>query len=142
MKRKNIIVVVVLVLIAAGVYAYFNFGQLMDLGMKMTSGMKHRDPASEKAAFIVTAEAFSKEFASNREAANTKYLDKTVLLEGNITDVQPGTVSLGNIVCTLDSAQAAKTEALKAGEPIKIQGLFVGYNELMEELDLSNCGVK
>lgn len=117
------------------------FGNIMDLAMH-TVDIKRTDYAKEQAAFTVTSEALSTEFKTNKDAANAKYINKAILLNGKITDIQAPIISLGNIACTLDSTQAAKAATLKVGDEVKIQGQFVGYNDLLDELDFSQCGIK
>lgn len=141
MKRKTWLILLAVIAVLV-VLALLNFGKVMDLGMLLTGGMKHKDPTKEAAAFTLTADAFSGEFKANKDAATAKYMDKTILVSGKVTDVQAPTISLGNVACTLDSAHLDKLATLKAGDEVKIQGQFVGYNDLLDELDLSKCGIK
>lgn len=141
MKRKTWLIILGVIAVIV-VIALLNFGKVMDLGMALTGGMKHKDPTKEAAAFTLNADAFSNEFKTNKEAASTKYVDKTVMLTGKITDIQSPVISLGNIACTIDSAHIDKVAALKVGDDVNIQGQFVGYNDLLEELDMSKCGIK
>jgi ribonuclease I len=145
MKKKILIGIAALVLII-GIWAAFNqekFTQsVVDLGMALTSSMKHRDPSAEKAKFEMSSEEFEKAFKDNAGDATKKYINQAVLLEGAITTISGVTVSFNNIACNIDSAEVAKLKDLKPGSKIKIQGLVVGYNDLMEEVDLAQCRIK
>ncbi len=115
---------------------------VVDLGMAMTSSVKHRNPSTEKAKFEMTADAFSKAFKDNAVEANKQYINQAVLIEGDITNISGVTVSLNNIACNIDSTEAGKMKDLKVGLKVKVQGLVVGYNDLMEEIALAQCTIK
>lgn len=102
----------------------------------------HRNVATEKAAFTLTADQLSQEFKVNNATATTKYIDKAVLLEGAITELSGTTVSFNNVACNVDSSQLSKVTALKVGDKVKLQGQVVGYNDLMEEIALAQCVFK
>lgn len=144
--KKKILLVIVALIVVFGIWAAFNKEKvtqgIVDMGMALTSSVKHRNPSSEKAKFESTTDAFSKEFKDNATAANKKYINQAVLLEGNVTNVSGVTISLNNIACNIDSSEVAKLKDLKVGSKIKVQGLVVGYNDLMEEVDLAQCTIK
>ena len=144
--KKKIIYTIIAIIVIAGIWVAFNREKatqaVVDLGMALTSSMKHRDPSAEKAKFELKAEAFSKDFKDNAGEANKKYINQAVLLEGNVTNISGVTVSLNNIACNIDSAEIVKLKDLKVGTAIKIQGLVVGYNDLMDEVDLAQCKLK
>lgn len=141
MKRKRILLIVALLAVVIGVLALTNFGKIMDWAMKNVD-IERKDFKTEQAAFTISADALSAEFKTNMTAANEKYINKAVLLNGKITDIQSPIISIGNIACTMDSTQLEKLSTLKVGDEVKVQGQFVGYNELLEELDFSQCGLK
>ncbi|MFX4820846.1 hypothetical protein ABTC22_18875, partial [Acinetobacter baumannii] len=78
--------------------------------MKMTSSMQHRDISKEQAAFTLSAETLSKAFSSNKDEATKKYINKSVLVEGNITTIEGNIVSLNNVACNIDSAHISKVK--------------------------------
>lgn len=145
MKKKILLSLGAIILIFA-VWAVFNqekFTQMVvDFGMAMTSSVKHRNPADEKAKFEATATDFSNAFKTNAAEATTKYINQTVLLDGEISAISGITVSLGNIACNIDSTQVNKIKDLTVGAKVKLQGLVVGYNDLMEEVSLAQCSIK
>ncbi len=115
---------------------------VVDLGMALTSSVKHRDPSTEKAKFELTTAAFLKEYKDNATAAATKYINQTVLLEGDIAGISGVTVSFEGIACNIDSTQVNRIKDLSVGAKVKIQGLVVGYNDLMEEVSMAQCTLK
>jgi hypothetical protein len=145
MKKKIIYTIVAIVVIAA-IWVALNREKatqmVVDLGMAMTSSVKHRNPATEKAKFEMTVDAFSKAFKDNAVEANKQYINQAVLLEGDITTIAGVTVTLNNVACNIDSTEVGKIKDLKVGSKVKIQGLVVGYNDLMEEIALAQCTIK
>lgn len=144
--KKKILIGIGTIIVIAGIWFAFNQEKatqmIVDLGMAMTSSVKHRDAASEKAKFEMTADNFSKAFKDNAATANTTYINQAVLLEGTVSNISGVTVSLNNIACNIDSMDIEKVKTLKQGDKIKIQGLVVGYNDLMEEIALAQCKIK
>lgn len=144
--KKKILIGIAFVVVVAGIWFAFNQEKatqmIVDFGMAMTSSVKHRDAASEKAKFEMTAEDFSKAFKDNAATANTTYINQAVLLDGSVSSISGVTVTLNNIACNVDSSDLEKVKMLKQGDKIKIQGLVVGYNDLMEEIALAQCKIK
>lgn len=69
-------------------------------------------------------------------------LSNTIMVEGAVTGVEGKHVSLGNIICSMDSTNTAKMATVKTGDKVKIQGRLTSYNDLMEEVMLDNCVFK
>jgi len=63
-KGKIIIILVILALLGFGAYSYLYQG--------------HRDIASEKQSYLVTANSIFEEFKTNETKANDKYLNKAI----------------------------------------------------------------
>jgi tRNA_anti-like len=101
----------------------------------------HRDVASEKPAYTMTSEALSAAFKSDATAITT-YADKAILVSGPVTGIEGTHISLGNVVCNLDSTEVGKISGISQGQNINIQGRFTTYNDLMEEVMLDKCVIK
>lgn len=145
-KKKKLLLSIGGIIVAALLVIQFTYsggvvGFFMDMGMKMTSSMKHRDVASEKAAFTFKAEEFSNAFKTDT-AAVSKYIDKAILVEGTISAIEGNHVTMGNISFNIDSTDLPKLPALKAGTAAKIQGRLTTYNDLMEEISMDKCVIK
>ena len=110
--KKKIIYSILAIVVVAVIWVAFNREKatqmVVDLGMALTSSVKHRNPSSEKAKFEMTAAAFSKAFKDNAVEANKLYINQAVLIEGDITTVAGVTVTLNNIACNIDSTEVAK----------------------------------
>ena len=144
--KKKIIYAILAVIVLVGIWVALNpqraLQTVVDFGMWATSWKKARNPSAEKATFELTADAFAKEFKDNAAEANKKYINQAVLLEGDVTAVSGVTLSLGSVACNMDSTQIAKVKDVKVGSKIKVQGLVVGYNDLMDEISLAQCTIK
>lgn len=101
----------------------------------------HRDIASEKPAYTLTSQALSESIKTDT-AAFAKYVDQALLIEGAVTEVEGSHISLGNVICNMDSSEVSKMSTLKAGDAVKIQGRLSTYNDLMEEIVMDKCVLK
>lgn len=125
MKRSRFISLVLLLLMVIGVSA---FNYVMHGGA--------RDLSRETASFKVSSKAISIEFTQNTVAANAKYLEKAVAIEGTVIDVNSKQIILDNgIVCSLMQANSN----VKVNQKITIKGRVVGFDDLMGEIKLDQC---
>lgn len=144
--KSKIVKILLIIIVVFAIWVAFNREKatqlVVDFGMWATSSKQHRDPSAEKAKFEMTADALSKAFKDNATEANKTYINQAVLLEGNIVSVSGVTITINNIACNVDSSEIAKLPTLKVGDKVKLQGLVVTYNDLMDEVDLAQCKLK
>lgn len=125
-KNKIVLILIVLVILGFAGYAYLYQG--------------HRDIASEKESYLVTANTIFTEFQTNEAKANQKYLDKTIEVYGKISSVDPETNSV-----IIDEKlfvvfkDKMKTDELKVLSNVKVKGRFIGYDDLLGELKMDEC---
>ena len=103
-----------------------------------TYNKPHKD--FNKSPFEVTIE--SKELISlyqdNIDNANTRFLDKILLVKGSITHIETDIIILDNgIVCTLDPSQAI-TNKIHLNKKISVKGRCIGYDDLLEEIRIDH----
>lgn len=100
----------------------------------------HRDISSEKESFAISVIDLKNDFEKNDSLANTKYLDKTIIIYGKISNVD-----LVNNLLTIDTSLSAiikeKNVALKINDSIKLKGRFIGYDDLLEEFKMDECSI-
>ena len=124
-KKTLIIIIVSFVILIAGIAGY---NYIMNFGA--------RDLNTETAAFSVTSTSISKEFASDIESANKKYLEKAVAVSGKITAIKNQEIILNdNVVCNLKSNE----KSLQINQNVTLKGRIVGYDDLMGEVKLDQC---
>lgn len=107
----------------------------------------HKDISSAKVDYEIHLSALIDEFDENIEQANKKYTDKVLMIEGNMMEIQNGDHvhlfltdgGMGIANCEmLDSS----TDYFKEGESIKIKGLFVGFDDLIEPtVTMKKCSI-
>ncbi len=129
-KVSRILIVIVLVGLVTGSWAvWYVFFK------------PHRNIGTEKAAYSLTSQKLTDEI-KNDTAAFSKYVDKTLLLEGPVSAVEGSHISFGNIICNIDSTDISKVSKLSVGQVLKVQGRLTTYNDLMEEIMLDQCVIK
>ena len=123
MKKRIFISLITILVLMTCAYFYIMYGGKRDL-------------ESEKPSFTISTDALSKEYKSNIDASNKKYLEKAVVITGKIVSVKAKEVILDNaIVCNLKNADTSLKENLQ----VTIKGRVVGYDDLMEEIKLDQC---
>lgn len=131
MKRKNILRYIVLplllVLAGAAFYIYKEYNRV------------HKDTSRLKPDYSLAAAELVSEFESAEQAANKKYWDKVIRVEGNIRElsrddrgfysvVLGDTVSMSSVRCSFDSTHSAEAAALRTGMHVAIKGICSGFN--------------
>ena len=110
----------------------------------------HRDIASAKADFELSADELYNEFEQNPETASERYADKVITFSGIISNIQKnqsGGYSIllkgekGNINCEIDPATNLNVEILTENTSVKVKGLYVGYDDLLQELQFKKCNI-
>lgn len=127
MKKK-----IIIFLIIVSVLAFFGYKYVYK---------SHRDISSETASFSIKVEQLKKDFSSNDSIANAKYLDRTIVIYGEVTNVD-----LENKQLIIDSSLNAKItsdiSAIKGKDKITLKGRFIGYNDLLEEFEMDQCTIE
>ena len=123
MMRKWIILIVIMIV------AYLAYNYIYQ---------DHRDIQNEDAEFTVIASDISNEFEVNPSASETKYLNKTIIVSGEVSEANSNQITLNNIVfCQFNN----NTTNLKINKTITIKGRFIGYDSLLEEIKLDQCKI-
>jgi hypothetical protein len=127
MKKKVFILGLILIVVGFGVYKYLYQG--------------HRDIAAEEANYTVTVNEVYNDFTTNDSLANKKYLDKTLALKGKISNID-----FENKMVTVDEKLSARftdklPESIKPQDSINLKGRLVGFDDLLEEIQLDQCSI-
>lgn len=130
MKKKIILAVLLIGLIVGGWAVWYVFYK------------PHADYGAMKPEFTLTTAALSQEFKANTDAATKKYIDKPIMVDGAVTAINGVTLSFDNVACNVDSVDLGKLTNIKVGDNVKLQGRVTGYNDLLEEIGLSQCVIK
>ena len=101
--------------------------------------MKGDSVAKKDADHSLSAIALYQEYSQNETKANRKYIGKTIVLDGNISEIskdQAGATALmftqagelEGVMCTLEKSQ--KTAQLTVGQSVKVKGQCTGMLEM------------
>lgn len=107
----------------------------------------HKNIAAADADFTVDAAALVKEFETDETAANTKYLDKIIVVKGKVASTEITSEGMINIALATDSEIATVSCAMlpgenkeasdiKVGDEVTIKGLCTG---MLMDVVLTNC---
>ena len=125
---KNKFKIIFISLSIFSLVAFWSYNYLMHGG--------ERNLENEDAAFIVSSEQITKEFTTNINQANKKYLEKAIAIQGVVTDIIENQIIIGNsVVCTFEKP----TNSIHKNQIITVKGRVVGYDDLMGELKLDQC---
>lgn len=128
MKKIILIVLVVLLAIASGLYFYMY--------------KNHRDIASEEASFSIAVKDLESEFIQNDSLANKKYLDKTIEVYGKITSMDAKT----KIIVLDDKMEGTSQQSISQGltveKQVKMKGRFIGYDDLLGEFKMDQVTIR
>lgn len=130
-KKKVWLIVLALVLIAAGVYWYY-------------ATEKYGDTSKVKSDYTVNALDFIHEFQVNDSAANKKYRERIVTINGRISQLESPDTSTMNvkfidstgayIIFAFQEQHLQEAKKLKEGDSISIKGSCSGvaYSSVLE----------
>ncbi|MCV9927885.1 OB-fold putative lipoprotein [Flavobacterium sp. LS1R49] len=126
-KNKIVLIVLVLVLMCGGTYVYY----------------KHlirpsRNIVSEEPVFKISAAKLSQEYNANSQKADSRYLNKTIEINGVVTKVTDSVMMVDESVFCL-FGNKLKRDLIK--NKIVLKGKCIGYDELFQEVKLDQCTI-
>ncbi|MFL1011216.1 OB-fold protein [Flavisericum labens] len=121
MKKWGTLIVIVIIGILAYNYIY----------------QKHRNIKTEKAAYALSAIEIRDEFSVNPNQSESKYLNRTIEIKGEVTETSINSITLNNTVFCQFSNEL--DTSLKINSQITIKGRFIGYDDLLEQIKLDQC---
>lgn len=126
MKKRYWITILVILLLA-----YFGYNYIYQ---------DHRDIEKETVAFTLKSNDLISEFQENQTSAETKYLNKTILVTGNISEINNTDLTINDaIFCSFNTD---KINTLTTKTNISIKGRCIGYDELLEQVKLDQCSIQ
>ncbi|MBQ4821763.1 hypothetical protein [Aquimarina sp. MMG016] len=100
----------------------------------------HRDIQSEKAEFTIAAAELVKEFFNDPEASSKKYLNKTIIVTGQLTEIEENSLLLNDAAyCTFDVNHKITETSLNNDFTVKAR--CIGYDELLEVVKLDQASL-
>lgn len=102
----------------------------------------HRDIESEKATYTVKAASFIKEFQLNEVEATTKYLNKTIEIEGTLSSIDEHFVVLEELIFFALNKNETPPTTDKLATVLRIKARCIGYDNLLEEIKLDQATIQ
>jgi hypothetical protein len=135
MMKLKIVALIIALLVAAASITFFMYNK------------PHRDIRSADPDFTTSVGILMHEFGTNEQAAYEKYSGKVMLVRGRIESVTNGNDPAGILLkdgefranCEMDSLFNIDEVQLTAGDSVNMKGLFVGFDDLLGELQLKKC---
>ena len=123
--RKWIIIIITLLLIG-----YLGYNYLYQ---------DHRNIENEKPEFSLSAQDIAKEFLESSKDAEQKYLNKTIEIQGVVTEKNETDITINNTVfCAFNEATHIETEL---NSNVIIKGRFIGYDDLLEVIKIDQTTI-
>lgn len=142
LRKKILVSIISLIVVLAGIYIYFATEQFSDTKDK-------------EAAYTVNALDFIKEYQKDEKAANLKYVDKIITVNGRISEIEMAdtTANIKFIDTTTGSfaifafqqQHLDEAKSVKAGDSVSIKGSCSGgtYSEILgvEKIDFKRSAL-
>jgi len=120
--------IIVLSIVVTGLAVFTGYNYVMNGGA--------RNLSTEETAFTVSSKSITKEFATNIDVSNKKYLEKAIAIKGTITQINGSQVIIDDsIICNLKDFDPS----ILKNQVVTLKGRVVGYDDLMGELKLDQC---
>ena len=104
-----------------------------------TYNKPHKDFSAAQADITLEAAKLYEHYQNDLSDANLKFLDKVLLVNGPVTELNSNLVIIGgNIVCSLDSLYVLDT-SIKLDDKISVKGRCIGYDDLFGEVRIDHC---
>ena len=129
--KRILLGLLVIVVILAGVYWYY-------------ATEKYPDTKDKKADYTVNATDFIHEFEKDQKAANAKYKDKIITVNGVVSEIETAdttmnikmidTLSKSIIIFAFQEQHLSEPKTVKAGDTVSIKGSFSAgiFSEILE----------
>ena len=109
----------------------------------------HRNILAEEAKFSLALTQMNGEFLADEEAAYKKYFNQVVEISATASSINKKENGRYDVVLNSNGV-IANGELISAGDQFEalinkevvLKGLFIGYDNLLEEIKLSECSIK
>lgn len=131
---NRILIAAAVVILMGGAYGYYQWNR------------PPQDMASAKVDMTLDAKAIYDEFVADENAANAKYLDKVILVQGTVASVDKSNGQeaimldtgdpMGGVMCELDPLVKHEVTEFKEGDQVKFKGTCSGK---ISDVQISRC---
>ena len=131
---KYLSIIIVVMIMAAGYFIY---------------NKPHRDILGEKAQYSLSLVEMNNEFLADEDAAYKKYFNQVVEISGTAVSIDEKAnerydvvLKSGGIIANGELIDIDIQPAEMIDQQVMLKGLFIGYDNLLEEIKLSECSIK
>lgn len=98
----------------------------------------HRSISEEKPEYVIQAEDVVREFQENFKAAETNFLNQTIVIEGKITGLTKNTMTVNkSVFCQF----LEPVKNVQLGSDVGVKGRCIGYDDLLGQVKLDQCTI-
>jgi DNA replicative helicase MCM subunit Mcm2 (Cdc46/Mcm family) len=98
-----------------------------------------RDIASEQSIFTITAQNLEKEYALNSSKGDSKYLNKTIEVEGIVSEVTDSSLVIDSkVFCKMNE----KVKKTLMNKQINVKGRCIGFDDLFKVVKFDQCSIQ
>lgn len=127
-KKKYFVIALIAILICCGGFYFYN-----NILYKEARNIEKETPS-----YSISSSNLINDYKSNISESDSKYLNKTIQIEGEITEVSDSILTLdSSIFCAFDK----NIEKASVGNKVTLKGRCIGFDELMEEIKLDQCSI-
>lgn len=129
MNKTKIKILIILLVISFGPYYIYQNVLYKDA----------RDINNEKSILTITAENLEGEYTADPSKGDSKYLNKTIEVEGKVSEVTDSSLVIDHkVFCKMDK----KAEKTLMNKQIHIKGRCIGYDDLFEVVKFDQCSIQ
>jgi len=129
---KRLLIFLVIIVIVGGLYGIYSYNK------------NPVDTRDESADFEISAPGIVKEFSANEDASTKKYVDKILIVTGEIKEIDISTSTLFldgsdpliTITCSFYANESNRLKKLKSGDIVKVKGKCTGK---LIDIVMNNC---
>jgi DNA replicative helicase MCM subunit Mcm2 (Cdc46/Mcm family) len=98
-----------------------------------------RDINNEKSILTISAQNLEKEYAANPSQADAKYLNKTIEVEGIVSEVTDSSLVIDHkVFCKMNG----KLKETLLNKQINVKGRCIGFDDLFEIVKFDQCSMQ
>lgn len=98
-----------------------------------------RDITTEKSILTISAENLENQYSDNPKEADSKYLNKTIEIEGIVSEVTDSSMVIdGKVFCKMNK----KIKPNFMNKQVNIKGRCIGFDDLFELVKFDQCSIK
>ncbi|AXG74066.1 hypothetical protein DVK85_07330 [Flavobacterium arcticum] len=125
MKKRSVKIIAIILVVLAGTF-FLLYGYVYKEARNITT---------EDATYTVLATQLISDYEADLQAANSKYLNKTIAVQGVVTHVADSLITIDSVVfCAFDYK-----EKINVDDTVTVKGRCIGYDEIFGEVKLDQC---